>query len=189
MLSAATAALLGSPLPVRGRERRYRSDQQHQGTALTTSSAGNITIETTGAISIKAGSAAVTINSNNSVTNQGGISNPNTSNVDRLSLIDTTAGNIVAPAAGLDNLGTIDLSGDGNTKTGIEIMGGNPYLFRQYRRHCVHHDIDQQHRPGPVHQCRRLEHRGAGRYVHGLFNFAQGTTLDGDVSAWAGRFP
>ena len=62
--------------------------------ALTTTTAGNITIESRRQVEIKAATPAVTINSNNFLSNSGAICNIDTTSAIGI-LVDTTAGNLV----------------------------------------------------------------------------------------------
>ena len=123
MLSAAAAALLAAAMAVAARADTEIST--NTSTALTTSTSGNIVIDAGGSVSIAiAGTPAVTLNSNNSVINNGSISNGNTDTGIGLS-IDTSGGNILSQ--GFASTGTIDLSGNGTSKRGIVIQGGNTF--------------------------------------------------------------
>ncbi|HYS45227.1 MAG TPA: hypothetical protein VEM35_02240, partial [Rhizomicrobium sp.] len=125
MLSAAAAALLAAALaavPVQADTEITNSTS----TALSTSTSGNIVIDTGGGVNItQAATPAITINSNNSVTNAGSIANANTDTGIGV-LIDTTSGNLLT-TNGLTSAGTIDLGGNGTTKRGIVIQGGNTF--------------------------------------------------------------
>ncbi|HVV27816.1 MAG TPA: autotransporter outer membrane beta-barrel domain-containing protein [Rhizomicrobium sp.] len=95
--------------------------------AVTTSSDGSITIDSGGSVAIQeASTAAVTINSNNAVLNNGSISNTGVSSAVGVQ-IDTSSGNITPTSTGLSSTGTIDVSGNGTGKYGIEVMGGNTF--------------------------------------------------------------
>jgi hypothetical protein len=124
MLSAAAAALLAAALavvPVRADTEISTSTS----TALSTSTSGNITIDATGGVGIAtASTAAVTLNSNNNVINNGFISNANVDSGIGVS-IDTSGGSFLSP--GFASTGTIDLGGNGTSKLGIIIQGGNTY--------------------------------------------------------------
>jgi hypothetical protein len=124
MLSAATACLLASALSA-------HADSDISGTEknpVNTASGGNITIEASGGVNVKSTTPAVTINSNNWVSNLGTISNVDTAGAIGVA-IDTTAGDIVAPAGtGFSNLGTINMQGSATAKTGILIGGGHTYF-------------------------------------------------------------
>lgn len=126
MLSAAAAALLAGALPFAG-ALADTTISNSSGTALKTSTSGNITIATGGGVGVNAAGAAVTLNSNNFVLNNGAISNLDTDSAFGV-LIDTSAGNIVAPTTGLANLGTIAVSGKGSGKVAIAINGGNIFF-------------------------------------------------------------
>jgi hypothetical protein len=137
MLSAAAGALLASGLAFSA----ARADTQissNEKSAQNTASGGNIVIESGGGVEIGAGSAAVTLNSNNFVYNAGAISNSDTSGAIGME-IDTSAGNIVSQtatsstttpttSAGLLNIGSLDLSGKGTGKAGVVITGGNTFF-------------------------------------------------------------
>src|SRR5665213_721334 len=123
MLSAAAAALLAAAMAVAARADTEISTSTS--TPLTTSASGNIVIDASGGVGIAvAGTPAVTINSNNSVINNGFIANGNTDTGIGLS-IDTSGGNILSQ--GFASTGTIDLSGNGTSKRGIVISGGNTF--------------------------------------------------------------
>ncbi len=80
-------------------------------------SACDITIESNGSIAIAAASPIVTINSNNSLTIEGTISNTKTTGAVGVQ-IDTG----FTDTTGFEDLGTIDLqSGTGTGKVGIEL--------------------------------------------------------------------
>jgi hypothetical protein len=126
MLSAAAAALLASSLAA-SMARADTEVSTGTGTALSTSSSGNIIIDATGSVGIKTTAIApITINSSNSVINNGVLSNANTDSAIGV-LIDTTSGSLIPPAAGFTNTGSLDLSGSGTGKSGLVITGGNTY--------------------------------------------------------------
>ena len=126
MLSAAAAALLAAAAGVTA----ARADTEistSQSTAVTTSTSGNITIDSGAGISLStASAAAVTINSSNSVLNNGFIQNANVDSAMGL-VIDTSSGNLIPPATGFSSTGSFDLTGNGTTKRGILIEGGNTF--------------------------------------------------------------
>ena len=96
-------------------------------TALDTATAGNITIQNTGGVGVKTSAgAAVTINSDSTVLNQGYISNGNTEQAIGL-WINTAGGNIVSPSIGFANTGTVEVAGSGTAKAAILISGGNSF--------------------------------------------------------------
>ncbi len=115
MLSAATAALLAAPLTI-SVARADTTITDTRKSAIDTTTLGDITI-TSGGVEIKATSPAVTINSNNFLSNQGSISNQNTTGAIGI-LVDTSAGDIVN-STGIANLGPINLSGTGTGKSGL----------------------------------------------------------------------
>jgi len=124
MLSAAAAALLAVATSA-------RADVEittNTSTALSTATSGNITIGSNGGVGITAASPTITINSNNSVTNNGFIANTGTSGATGV-FIDTSvnSGVLFPPAAGFSSTGTIDLAGNGTGKRGIFITGGGTY--------------------------------------------------------------
>jgi hypothetical protein len=123
MLSAAAAALLTAALAVAA----ARADTEIStatGTELTTTAAGNIVIDATGAVNIsKAGVPVITLNSANSVINNGALTN--TADGGFGVVIDTTAGNL--QSTGFTSTGTIDLSANGTDKRGILIQGGHTF--------------------------------------------------------------
>ncbi|HKQ11428.1 MAG TPA: hypothetical protein VJS85_09575, partial [Rhizomicrobium sp.] len=123
MLSAAAAALLTAAVAAARADTTITTSTS---TELLTSTSGNIVIDATGSVNIvKAGVAAVTLNSANSVTNNGTISNPGTDSGVGV-IIDTTAGNIFS-STGFSSTGNIDVGGSGTSKRGIVIQGGNTF--------------------------------------------------------------
>jgi hypothetical protein len=125
MLSAAAAALLAAALAQAARADTEVSTATS--TALSTSTSGNITIDATGSVGIQTSSTpAVTVNSNNSVANNGTISNGNVDNGIGVS-IDTSGGNVNPGTAGFTSTGTINMGGNGTGKLGIVVQGGNTY--------------------------------------------------------------
>ncbi|HUO02059.1 MAG TPA: hypothetical protein VMU31_04715, partial [Rhizomicrobium sp.] len=124
MLSAAAAALLAAPLTLAARADTTITNNTKD--ALDTTKAGNITIQAGGGVEIKASEPAVTIDSNNFLSSEGGITNENTSNAIGVE-VNTTNGNIVS-SGGILNLGSISLSGPGAGKSALLIEGGNTYF-------------------------------------------------------------
>src|ERR1700744_973525 len=125
MLSAAMAAILALPA-IYSAARADTDITSENKSQQTTSTDGNITIEVTGGVDIKASVPAITINSNASLTNLGSISNVNTSNATGI-LVDTSGGNIVS-AGGIYSVGGLGLSGNGTTKAALVVLGGNTYF-------------------------------------------------------------
>ncbi len=125
MLSAATGALLASVLAV-SLAHADSTISSSTSTALTTASSGNITIEANGSVAVSASSAAVTLNSNNFISNSGRIANTGTGGSYGV-VIDTSAADIVSNG-GFANFGAIDLTGAGSGKTAILIGGGKNYF-------------------------------------------------------------
>jgi hypothetical protein len=127
MLSAAAAALLAAPLAVDMSARADTEISTSTSTALLTSTSGNITIDSGGGVGISTANApTITIDSNNSVANNGFVSNTNADGGIGV-LIDTTNGNQFPPTGGFSSTGSIDLGGSGTNKRGIIIQGGNTY--------------------------------------------------------------
>jgi hypothetical protein len=123
MLSAAAAALLTAVVASAHADTEISSGTS---TALSTSTSGNIVIDAAGGVTIsQANTAAVTLNSANSVINNGGISNANIDSGIGV-IIDTTSGNLLS-ASGFASTGTIDVGGNGTSKRGIVIQGGNTF--------------------------------------------------------------
>ena len=169
MLSAATAALLAAPFMVT----QGRADTTITGiqkNAINTTTDGNITIQS-GGVEIKAASPAVTINSNNFLSNAGTITNNDTVGAIGVQ-VDTSAGNIVN-SSGLLNLGSIDLTGKGTGKAAIFISGGNTF-FAPITLESVTTTAGSS-----------ASLTGSSVSVVGdgsnIFNLQQGTTIDGDV--------
>ncbi len=173
MLSAAMAALLAAAAQPARADTDLTTESK---SALTSSTAGNITIESTGAVDIKASVPAITLNSNNSLANLGGINNTDTTSATGI-LIDTSGGNIVT-AAGLYSVGPLGLSGNGTNKAGLVISGGNtfygPILFSE---------ILSTSTVGT--STTTTTASSASIYVQGDSSYAvylaQGTTIDGNV--------
>ena len=168
MLSAATAALLAAPLTISAaRAATTITDTRKE--AINTTTLGDITI-TSGGVDIKATGAAVTVNSNNFLLNQGSISNQNTAGAIGIA-VDTSAGDIVN-GTGISNLGTINMSGSGTGKSALIIEGGHTYY-------------------APINFNTIISTTGAavaGSSVSvvgdssNIFTLVQGTTIDGDVT-------
>ena len=125
MLSAATGALWASVLAV-SLAHADTTISSSTSTALTTSSGGNITVDANGSVAVSAASAALTLNSNNFITNGGRVANTGTGGAYGF-IIDTSAADIVS-TGGLTNFGAIDLTGAGSAKTAIMINGGKTYF-------------------------------------------------------------
>ena len=125
MLSAAAAALLAAALAASS----ARADTEisaNQTTPVSTSTTGNLTIDQGVGINIStASTAAVTINSNNSVLNNGIISNTGVDNAIGVE-IDTSAGSLLS-TGGFASTGTISLAGAGTGKQGLWITGGKTF--------------------------------------------------------------
>lgn len=167
MLSAATAALLAAPLTISAaRAATTITDTRKE--AINTTTLGDITI-TSGGVDIKATGAAVIVNSSNFLLNQGSISNQNTAGAIGI-LVDTSAGDLVN-SAGITNLGSINLTGNGTGKSAILIQGGHTL----YAPISFNNIISTT--GGTV--------AGSSVSVVGdtsnIFTLLQGTTIDGDV--------
>lgn len=123
LLSAAAAALLALPLATRADVTISSSSSS----ALDTKTNGNITIDTNGSISVNNGGAILVLNSNNSIVNNGTLSQGNSNNALGIE-IDTSTGNILAASDGLLSTNTISLGGDGGSnRVGVLVTGGNHY--------------------------------------------------------------
>ena len=175
MLSAATACLLASALSA-------YADSDISGTEknpVNTASGGNITIEPSGGVDVKSGTPAVTINSNNWVSNLGTISNIDTPSAIGVA-IDTTAGDIVAPAGtGLGNLGTINMQGSGTSKAGILIGGGHTYFGSLNMTTLLATTTTGSAATTSAVNSAQVLMNGDG--AAGLY-LVQGTTVDGDMT-------
>jgi hypothetical protein len=124
MLSAAAAAMLAAALATARADTEISTSTS---TALNTITSGNITIDNGGGVGIKqANVAAVTLNNNSFILNNGFIANTGTDSAIGVS-IDTSLGNIIAPATGFASTGSVDLGGSGTGKRGIVISGGNTF--------------------------------------------------------------
>jgi hypothetical protein len=125
MLSAAAAALLAAALAASA----ARADTEisaTQSTPVSTSTTGNLTIDTGVGVEMSTSAvAAVTLNSNSQILNNGTISNTGVDSAVGVE-IDTSAGNLLSPG-GFASTGTIDLSGNGTGKEGLFITGGNTF--------------------------------------------------------------
>ena len=124
MLSAAVAVLCAAVMAARAdTELSTLSTDTH-----TTTTDGNLTIDSSGGIQVKTGGAAVTITSHNFVINNGVISNGDNDTAGGI-LIDTSAQNIVAPVGtGLTSSNTITITGTGEGKNGVEVLGPNHFF-------------------------------------------------------------
>lgn len=122
MLSAAAAALLAATANAHADTTITTSTT----TALETASAGTIIINAGGGVGISAAGSAITLNSNNAVTNNGFIANTGTSDATGVR-INTASGNLSPGTTGFVSTGTIDLGGGGNGKRGIWVTGGNTF--------------------------------------------------------------
>lgn len=99
-------------------------------TADGTGKPDNIFIAQAGGVAVSTGSAAVTVNSNNYLTNDGTISNNNSSNAAGIVIdagggtIDTTALESIGGPFGVNQNGSLNLTGSGTGKVGIELTDG-----------------------------------------------------------------
>jgi hypothetical protein len=168
MLSAATAALLAAPLMMSSAKAATTiTDTRKE--AIDTKTLGDITISS-GGVDIKAAKAAVTVNSNNFLLNQGTISNQDTVGAVGVA-VDTSGGDIVN-SSGITNLGSINLTGKGTGKSALLISGG----------HTLYAPITFNN----IISTTGATVAGSSVSVVGdnsnIFTFAQGTTIDGDVT-------
>ena len=124
MLSAAAAALLASPWTQASADTSITTSVK---APVSTAAGGNISIASGGSVDIATSSvAAVLINSNATLTNQGSISNSGVDSAIGLE-IDTTGGNIIAPGTLINN-GNMSLIGKGTGKLGVLVAGANTYF-------------------------------------------------------------
>ncbi|HWY60813.1 MAG TPA: autotransporter domain-containing protein [Rhizomicrobium sp.] len=176
MLSAAMAVLMAAAAHEVARADTTVSSTATNKAALSTSSAGSITIEQGGQIDIKASTPVVTINSNNFLSNSGSISNIDTSNATGI-LIDTTSGNLVN-SSGIFNIGSINVTGTGSTKAALVVAGGNTFFGPiQFT------EVIQTSTVGSTSTSSALESSAInvqGDQSFALY-FAQGTTIDGNI--------
>jgi hypothetical protein len=173
MLSAAMAALLAAAHTV------ARADTDIATTtkaAVNTTSAGNITIEQNGQIEIKASTPAVTINSNNSLANSGAISNTDTASATGI-LVDTSGGNLVS-AAGILNIGAINMTGSGSVKAGLALTGSNTFFAPITFSEIATTSTVGSTTTTSALQSSTIQVQGDSSFA--VF-FAQGTTLDGNL--------
>ncbi|HEY8698171.1 MAG TPA: autotransporter outer membrane beta-barrel domain-containing protein [Rhizomicrobium sp.] len=123
MLTAATVALLSGPATAQDfSDITTEVDQQLLTSTAKDGAPSDILIESSGSVVVTVAGPAIEIDSPNSVTNKGKITNLDTDFAIGVELDATAAGN--GPGDGivaLDNFGTIDLSGKGTGKTGILI--------------------------------------------------------------------
>lgn len=121
MLTAATMALLSGPAMAQDfSDITTEVDQQLMTSTANNGAPSDILIESSGSVVVTVAAPAIEIDSANSVTNQGKITNLDTDGAIGVQLDATAAGN--GPGVGitaLDNAGTIDLSGKGTSKTGV----------------------------------------------------------------------
>ncbi len=119
MLSAAVAVLCAAVAARADTEITTLSSASHS-----TSTDGNLTINSSGGIQIKTGGGAVILNSNNTVINNGVISNGDNDSAGGI-LIDTTVTDIIG---GLTSTNTISITGTGIGKNGVEVLGANHFF-------------------------------------------------------------
>ena len=112
-------------------------------TAQTTATDGNITIEQTGQVEIKASAPAITINSSNSLTNLGSISNVDTTTATGV-LIDTSAGNLVNSTGVVQCRRPQPVGGNGTRQGGAGRVR-RQYFFRSDPVHRNHPDLHRRH--------------------------------------------
>jgi hypothetical protein len=124
MLTAAVTALLSGPAMAQDfTDITTKVTQQIKTSTADNGSPGDILIESTGSVVVATAGPAVEIDSANSLTNQGTISNIGTTDAIGIQLDATPTGNgLTNPTdVAFDSTGTIDLSGDGSNKTAIFI--------------------------------------------------------------------
>ena len=174
MLSAAMAALTAGAAAYSA-ARADTDITSETKSAIATASAGNITIEANGAITIKAATPVVSVNSSNSVANSGSISNTDTNNASGI-VVDTGAGNLVS-SSGIFNLGSINLTGTGGAK-GALVIGGGGTLFAPITFSDVTSATTVGTSTTQSVQSSSVSVQGDNSYA--VF-FAQGTTIDGNM--------
>ncbi|MBV9549538.1 MAG: autotransporter outer membrane beta-barrel domain-containing protein [Alphaproteobacteria bacterium] len=123
MLSAAMAVLCASAVAALADTEISTASS----TPLATTTAGNITIDSSGGIQVSNGGAVLTLDSNNSITDNGVLANGNKDGSIAI-LIDTTNQDILAQGKGLISSNSITVTGTGATHTGLEVLGGNRYF-------------------------------------------------------------
>jgi autotransporter-like protein len=121
LLTAATMALLSGPALAADNDSDITTKVT---TNLKTSTANagaasNILIEANGSVVVSSTTPAITIDSSNFVTNKGLISNKDLTGAIGIQM------NATGLTGGFDNIGTIDLTGSGQNKVGIEITDPN----------------------------------------------------------------
>jgi hypothetical protein len=182
MLSAAAGALLAFALA---------AEVAHADTDLTTAvttahnttTDGNLTIESTGSISVTSTTPAVLLNSNAFVYNGGAISNNDTAGAIGLE-IDTTAGDIKSlpltsgTSGGFNNTGSIALTGSGTGKAGILVTGGHTF-FGPVILQSVTTLVTTGGTIQPIVGGSSVAVQGD---TSSAFYLVNGTTIDGDVS-------
>ncbi len=175
MLSAAMAALLA--VASEARADTTVTANQVSG-ALATAGSGNITILQGGEISIKSGSAALTINSNNFLSNSGAIDNLDSGNASGV-VVDTTSGDLLSPN-GVYNVGAVDLNGSGTNKVALLIGGGHtffgPLLFTEVNPNAL---VAATATATTTIQSSSLTVQGDNSYGVYMLN---GTTVDGNIT-------
>jgi hypothetical protein len=122
MLSAAAAVLCASAMAALA----DTTISTGTSTPLATTTAGNITIDSSGAIGVKNGGAALTLDSDNFVVNNGVISNGDNDGAIGI-LIDTTDHDVLA-LDGLSSSNTITVTGSGLNKSGVLVLAGHRYF-------------------------------------------------------------
>ena len=136
-------------------------------TPQTTTADGNLTIDSSGGIQIKTSGAAVTLNSNNTVINNGVISNGDNDTAGGI-LIDTSAQNILGSLTSTNTI-TITGVGDGTSKNGIS---------RSWAGITSISATSSPHAGGAA--GRRLDHHHVGDTI-AAFRTDAGSFVDGDV--------
>jgi hypothetical protein len=120
MLSAAVAVLLAQPA---------RADVTIDSATtrpLVTTTSGNITITSTGSVAVRNNGAALTLDSNNFINNAGAISNLENSGSIGI-LVDTSDHDVVS-AQGLISTNSITVAGEGSSRNGVLVTGGNTFF-------------------------------------------------------------
>ncbi|HVZ68509.1 MAG TPA: autotransporter outer membrane beta-barrel domain-containing protein [Rhizomicrobium sp.] len=132
LLSAASAAALSVPALADNLDVTTNLTSPVKTSTASNNTPGNITIESNGSITITQSGPAVTLDSSNTVSLFGSLSNKNTSNAQGI-LIDTGNGTTPSTLTGSlivlpgGSLTTIDLSGSGSGKLGIGLTGNGTF--------------------------------------------------------------
>ena len=134
LLSAASAVALSVPAFADDLDVTTNLTSPVKTSAAKNGTAGNITIESNGSITITQAAPAVTLDSSNTVSIFGNLSNKGTTGAEGI-VIDTgtnttpatITGSLSVTPVNSDTVTSIDLSGSGDTKTGLLITGNGTF--------------------------------------------------------------